>query len=58
MTSTMLNKSAGLIDLKDALSAITGYFTTTLSYDRSIYEYNLAIIRLWATSGEDPLSLF
>ena len=58
MTSTMLNKSAGLIDLKDALAAITGYFTTSLSYDRSIYEYNLAIIRLWATSGDDPLILF
>ena len=58
MTSTMLNKNTGLIDLKEALEAITSYFQTSLSYDRSIYEYNLALIRLWATSGNDPLSLF
>ena len=58
MTSTMLNKNAGLIDTQEALAAIAGYFTTSLSYDRSIYEYNVALIRLWTASGDDPLSLF
>ena len=57
VTSTMMSQSAGLISVKDALDAITAYFTTSLAYDRDIYEYNLALIRLWSLSGLDPLSL-
>ena len=57
MTSAFLNTSAGLIDSTQLLAALTAYLTTSLNYDRDIYEYNLALMRLWASSGRDPLTL-
>lgn len=57
MTSEMLNLNAGLSTSQDSLAAITAYFQTSLNYDRTVYEYNLALIRLWLSVGRDPLTL-
>ena len=57
VTSTMLNVSAGLVKSQKVIEAIKAFSQTSLVYDRSIYEYNLALVRLWTTSGHDPLTL-
>lgn len=56
VTSTLMSRGSGLIDVKTALEAITAYFTTSLAYDREVYEYNLSFIGLVMKSGGDPLS--
>ncbi len=57
VTSTMMSRSVGLVSVKEGLDAITAYFTSALHYDREVYEYNLALTRLWSLSGDDPLKM-
>lgn len=56
VTSVMLKKDIGLIGLQASLEPINAYLKTSLAYDRDVYEYNLALTRMWSLSGDDPLT--
>ena len=57
VTSVMLKKDIGLLGLQASLEPINAYLKTSLDYDRDVYEYNLALTRMWSLSGDDPLTL-
>lgn len=57
MVASMMSKSAGLLTSDQATQSLTGYFTSSLAREQSIFEYNLAIARLWAAAGLDLAAL-
>ena len=58
VSSTMMNYNTGLIKTKAVLDAIQTSFTQSLEYDREVYDFNLAVLRLTQASGVDPFELF
>jgi outer membrane protein len=57
MTSNFLNLELGLIDSDQLLDSLKAYFSASLAYDQTVYEYNAALGRLWTSSGLDLLQL-
>jgi len=57
MVASLMSKSAGLLTSDQATQSLTGYFTTSLAREQSIFEYNVAVARLWAAAGLDLAAL-
>jgi outer membrane protein len=57
MVASLMSKSAGLLTSEQATQSLTGYFTSSLAREQSIFEYNLSIARLWASAGLDLAAL-
>lgn len=57
LTSAVINQGSGLSNPQETTTAIKAFFETSLRYDRTVYEYNVALARLWIASGIDPLEL-
>ena len=57
MVATLMSKSAGILTSDQATQSLAGYFTSSLAHEQSIFEYNMAVARLWAAAGLDLASL-
>lgn len=53
LTASVLNKGTGVAESDTVTSALKAYAQATVAYDQAIYEYNLAVARLWLATGVD-----
>ena len=57
MRSTFSYLEGGLTSTDAVVQSLVGYSQASIQYDQTLSEYNLALIRLWISTGLDPLSL-
>lgn len=53
LTATFINIQSGLISSGQAMNVLKSFAQASVAYDQAVYEYNLALVRLWRATGID-----
>ena len=53
LTRTFINVSSGFVKSSQVTNCLRAYAQASAAYDQAVYEYNLALARLWRATGLD-----